>query len=187
MNDRAVMEQLASDNMKKAYAIAYEYRNCGMDMEELKSAALFGLANAVIVYDPSKNDHFPGFAKVVIENAIRKDLRKLKRHFGQLHLDAEMSAAEDGKAVALMNFVSYEEPGFEQADNSDLIPSLLSGLPEKESQTIQLIVCDKLTQMKAAERMGISRSSVCRYLKSGLAKIRKKCMEGESEWERTKR
>lgn len=180
MNDRAVMERLAADNMDQAYAIAYEYRNCGMDMEELKSAALFGLANAVILYDPSRNDRFSRFACVVIENAIRKDLRKLKRHFGQLHLDAEMCAAEDGKAVTLMNFVSYEEPGFERADNSDLIPSLLSGLSEKESQTIRLVVCSKVTQMEAAERMGISRSSVCKYLKSGLAKIRKKYMEGRS-------
>lgn len=187
MNDRAVMERLACDNMKQAYAIAYEYRNCGMDMEELKSAALFGLANAVILYDPSRNDRFSRFAKVVIENAIRKNLRRLKRHFGQLHLDEEMCAAEDGKAVTLMNFILYEEPGFEQADNSDLIPSLLSGLPEKESQVIWLVVCNGLTQMEAVERMGISRSSVCRYLRSGLTKIRKKYMEGESEWERTKR
>ena len=187
MNDRAVMERLAADNMDQAYAIAYEYRNCGMDMEELKSAALFGLANAVILYDPSRNDRFSRFAKVVIENAIRKDLRKLKRHFGQLHLDAEMRAAEDGKAVTLMNFVPYEEPGFERADNSDLLPSLLSGLSEKESQTIRLVVCSKVTQMEAAKRMGISRSSVCKYLKSGLAKIRKKYMKGRSEWERTKR
>lgn len=187
MNDRAVMERLAADNMDQAYAIAYEYRNCGMDMEELKSAALFGLANAVIMYDPSRNDRFSRFACVVIENAVRKDLRKLKRHFGQLHLDAEMRAAEDGKAVTLMNFVPYEEPGFERADNSDLIPSLLSGLSEKESQTIRLVVCSKVTQMEAAKRMGISRSSVCKYLKSGLAKIRKKYMKGRSEWERTKR
>ena len=178
MNDRVVMERLAADNMDQAYAIAYKYRNCGMDMEELKSAALFGLANAVIMYDPSRNDRFSRFACVVIENAVRKDLRKLKRHFGQLHLDAEMRAAEDGKAVTLMNFVPYEEPGFERADNSDLIPSLLSGLSEKESQTIRLVVCSELTQREAAERMGISLSSACRYLKSGLAKIRKK-MESE--------
>lgn len=186
MNDRAVMEQLAADNMRQAYAIAYKYRNCGMDMAELESAALFGLANAVISYDLSKKDRFSRFACVVIENAIRKDLRKLKRHFGQLSLDAEMCAAENGKAVTLMNFVPYEEPGFEQADNSDLIPSLLSVLPEKESQTIQLVVCNGLTQMEAVKRMGISQTSVCRYLKSGLAKIRKKYMEGRSKWERTK-
>lgn len=187
MNNRAVMEQLSCDNMRQAYAIAYKYRNCGMDMEELKSAALFGLANAVILYDPSRNDRFSRFACVVMENAIRKDLRKLKRHFRQLHLDAEMCAAEDGKAVTLMNFVPYEEPGFEHAENSELISSLLSGLPEKELQVIQLVVCNELTQMEAAERMGISRSSVCRYLKSGLEKMRKKYMEGRSGWERTKR
>ena len=74
MNDRAVMERLAADNMDQAYAIAYEYRNCGMDMEELKSAALFGLANAVIMYDPSRNDRFSRFACVVIENADRKSV-----------------------------------------------------------------------------------------------------------------
>lgn len=186
MNDHAVMERLATDNMGLAYIIANKYRNCGMDMAELESAALFGLANAVMSYDPSKNDRFSGFAKVVIENAVRKDLKKLKRHFGQLHLDAEMCAAEDGKAVTLMEFVSYEEPGFEHADNSDLIPSLLSGLPEKESQAIRLVVCSGLTQMEAAERMSVSRITVFRYLKSGISKIRKKYMEGEPEWERTK-
>lgn len=178
MNDRAVMERLAADNMGLAYSVANKYRGCGMDMAELESAALFGLAKAALSFDPAKNIPFSSFVYPVIENAIRMDLRKLKRHFGQLHLDAEMRAAEDGKAVTLMNFVPYEEPGFERADNSDLIPSLLSGLSEKESQTIRLVVCSELTQREAAERMGISLSSACRYLKSGLAKIRKK-MESE--------
>lgn len=187
MNDHAAMERLATGNMKLAYTIAHKYRNCGMDMAELESAALFGLAKAAMSYNPSQNDRFSGFANVVIENAVRKDLRNLRRHFGQLSLDAEICVAEDGKAVTLMNLIPYEDPGFKQTDNSDLISSLLSGLPEKEAQVIQLVVCNGLKQKEAVERMCISRSSVCRYLKSGISKIRKKYMEGESEWEKTKR
>lgn len=179
MNDRVVMERLAADNMDQAYAIAYEYRNCGMDMEELKSAALFGLANAVIMYDPSRNDRFSRFACVVIENAVRKDLRKLKRHFGQISLDAERYTAENGKyAVTLLDLLSYEDSELQRVDNSELISSLLSGLTKKQAQAVQLVVCDGLTQEEAAEKINTYQSNVSRHIKSGLAKIRKK-MESE--------
>lgn len=188
MNDRAVMERLAADNMGLAYTIAYKYGNCGLEAADLESAAMFGLAKAAMSYDPSRGIRFSSFAARCMKNEIGMELRKAKKHMGQLSLEAERFTAEDERhAATLKHIIPYEDPGFEHADNSDLIPSLLSGLPEKESQAIQLVVCSELTQMEAAERMGICNTYVSRCIKSGLAKIRKKYMEGESEWERTKR
>ncbi len=179
MNDRAVMERLAADNMGLAYSVANKYRGCGMDMAELESAALFGLAKAALSFDPSKNIPFSSFVYPVIENAIRMDLRKLKRHFGQISLDAERYTAENGKyAVTLLDLLSYEDPELQRVDNSELISSLLSGLTKKQAQAVQLVVCDGLTQEEAAEKMNTYQSNVSRHIKSGLAKIRKK-MESE--------
>jgi RNA polymerase sigma factor (sigma-70 family) len=167
------MEQLVSDHMRLAYAIANKYRGCGMEMAELESAAMFGLAKAAVLFDPSRGTRFSAFASAVMENAVRMDLRRLKRHFGQISLDAEISSAESEK-ITLMNILSYEEPGFEHVDNSDLIPSLLSGLQEREARAIRLVVCSGMTGVEAAKKMGISTSGVSRYIKSGIAKIRER-------------
>ena len=113
MNDRAVMERLAADNMGLAYSVANKYRGCGMDMDELESAALFGLAKAALSFDPAKNIPFSSFVYPVIENAIRMDLRKLKRHFGQISLDAERYTAENGKyAVTLLDLLHMKTRNF---------------------------------------------------------------------------
>lgn len=148
MNNCAVMEQLVSDHMRLAYAIANKYRGCGMEMAELESAAMFGLAKAAVLFDPSRGTRFSAFASVVMENAVRMDLRRLKRHFGQISLDAEIPSAESEK-ITLMNILSYEEPGFEHVD-----PSLLSGLQEREARAIRLVVCSGMTGVEAAKKWG---------------------------------
>lgn len=175
MNDRAVMEQLASDNMGLAYKIAHDYGNCGLETEDLESAALFGLAKAAMSYDQSRGVWFSVFAARCINNEIRMEIRKTKRHMGQISLDAERYAAEDEKrAVTLMDTLPYEEPGFERVGSSDLIPSLLSGLPARESQSIRLVVCSGMTCVEAARKMGLSVSWVSKCIKSGITKIRER-------------
>lgn len=45
-------------------------------------------------------------------------------------------------------------------------------LNEKERTAIRLIVIDKYTQREAARLLGTSQPMVCRYLQTGLARLR---------------
>lgn len=177
MNDRAVMERLVSSNMMLAYSIANKYRGSSMNMADLESAAMFGLAKAAVSYDPSRGIRFSSFAAPCIKNEIRMELRKARKHMGQIPVDAERYVAEDAyHTVTLLDLLSYEDAAFEQVEGWDSIRSILSVLNKQEQQAIVLVVCNELPQTKAGEKMGLSQGTVSKLIKSGLAKIRKKYM-----------
>ena len=131
---------------------------------------------AASLFDDSKGFKFSTFAIPVIENEIRSAMRKEKKHHGCISLDSEKVFSNDeGKTSSLLEKVPYEEPGFELAEHSDLICSLLeiSKLKEKERQAVFLVICKGLTQESAGSRIGLSQSVTGRYVKSGIKKIRK--------------
>lgn len=68
-----------------------------------------------------------------------------------------------------------------EADNTQEIKALIliqtdlvrEILTDRQREAILLTVCDGLTQNAAAEQMGVSPCSVCRFRQSGIIKLRK--------------
>lgn len=171
------MQKMVLDHMRLAYKVSWSFHGCGIEQEDLNSIAVLGLVKAVVNFDPSKGCKFATFAVPVIRNDILIELRKMRILKGAVSLDAEnLIPGGDGDSCTLMDLFPYDERGFDQVENSDLIPSLLQNtnvINEREKSVLTLVVCNGVGQVKAGEMMGVSQSYISRVVDSGLKKIRK--------------
>lgn len=180
MNTKAETQKLILNHMGLAYKIAWKYRGCRVEQEELQAAALLGLVKAAAEFDAYRKVKFSAFAAVVIRNEIHQELRKVRKYQNCLSLDSDYrTVCESPRPVPLTDRIACEETGFEKAERKDLFPSLLS-MPEltgKEQKTILLVIGRGMTQKEAGDRMGLSQPSVSRSLQSGIRKLRKRYQE----------
>ncbi len=162
---------LAENYIGLAHKIACGYRYSAMDMEEIDSAALFGLVKAASVYDASTGFKFATVATVIIRNEILMELRKSRKQSVCISMDEEHGEA----ACTLADFLQYDEPGFARTEDYNLIPSLVdaAGLNQKERQAVLQVICMGKRQEDVGRQMGVSQSYVARCAKKGIRKIRK--------------
>ena len=180
MNTKAEMQELVLNNMGLAYKIAWKYHERGIEQEELQAVALFGLVKAASRFDRSREVPFPAFASAVIRNTIRMEFRRVRKDRRCVSMEAEIAGSkENGNPCTWADKISCREPGFDQAESEDMLPSLLS-VPEltgKEQKAVWLVICNGMTQKEAGEQIGMSQAHVSRRVRSGMGKIRKKYME----------
>lgn len=166
---------LVEKNIGLAHKIAWDYRNCPLEMEEIDAVALYGLVKAGSAFDESGKCKFATFADTVIRNEILMEIRRSKR-IPCISLDEEIiRTVYDGTSCAMMNLLRYEEPGFERVEQYDLIPALIemANLNMKERQAVLLAVCQGRKQKEVSGQMKISQSLVSRYVRRGINKIKR--------------
>ena len=180
MNTKAEIQNLALQNMRLAYKIAWKYRGRGIEQEELQSAALYGLVKAASGYDSSRKVPFPAFACAVMRNTVRMEFRKAEKDRRCVSMEERIARSEEGgNSCVWADRIACRETGFDQVEEKDFLPSLLSTpeLTGKERKAVWLVVCNGMTQKEAGERIGLSQPHVSRHIRSGMEKIRKKYME----------
>ena len=96
MNTKAEIQKLALQNMRLAYKIAWKYRGCGIEQEELQSAALYGLVKAASGYDSSRKVPFPAFACAVMRNTVRMEFRRVKKDRRCVSMEEKIARSEEG-------------------------------------------------------------------------------------------
>ena len=176
MKIEELQNNIIIQNTPLAYKVAWTFRGCGIDQSDLQGIALLALVKAASVFDESRGVKFSTFAVPVMQNEIRMELRRHRRNRCTDSIDAEISFSNKSvEGITLLEFLSYEEKGFEKVEIAETLPQLLSlaGLREKERQSITMVICREMKQKDAADLLGITQSQVSRCVKHGIEKLRK--------------
>lgn len=78
---------------------------------------------------------------------------------------------EDEESDALGTFVAVDDPGFEAAERSALLDTLLDELTERERLIVRLRFLGDLTQTEIGERVGLSQMQVSRVIRRTITQL----------------
>jgi RNA polymerase sigma-B factor len=84
-------------------------------------------------------------------------------------LDQPTRAGDETDALGTL--VGVEEPGFEAAERSALLDTLLRGLDERERLILHLRFTEDLTQLEIGERIGLSQVQVSRITRTAIQRL----------------
>ena len=87
-SDCEEMEQLCQSNMRFVVALAAQYQNCGLKLEELIPIGIEGVKKATMTYDFESNIGFKKHAVSVmrqcLEEAVKEQIHNLVEQFAEL-------------------------------------------------------------------------------------------------------
>jgi RNA polymerase sigma-B factor len=78
---------------------------------------------------------------------------------------------QEGSDVELIDMLEDDEPGYEAAENRELLASGLQALDERERRIVRLRFVEGLTQSQIAADVGVSQMHVSRLLRRALEKL----------------
>ena len=164
-------EEVFNKNKNIAYKIASNYKNCGVEQEDLKQMCLIGLWKAVITYKKGKNCALSTYSYRVIQNEINDYLRRNRKNF----LNRSFSEKTGENIVledTLESKIDYIEKLEKDLDNKTYLNQIKnSKLKEKEKQVLELLA-KGYRQRKIANTIGISQPQVSRIIKNLRKKIK---------------
>ena len=151
-------QQLIEDNIKLAYWLAHKWAKSQslIDTEELISISLFGLTMAAQSYKSDKNTQFNTYARLVIENRFKNELKKQKKY--QIKYN-ESEETPDGKPKKPQ--ASYT-PEYDEAIDVQIA---LAALPEDYRLMIDEFYNLGYNQHEIAKRHNISQTKVSLMIK----------------------
>lgn len=150
--------KLIEDNTNLAYWLAHKWAKTQslIDVEELMSISLFGLTIAAQSYNPNKNTQFNTYARLVIENRFKNELKKQKKYTLRYTESEEPMEKCEVKAQA-----SYELDYDETID----VRKALEALPEDYQLMIDEFYNLGYNQHEIAARHNISQTKVSLMIK----------------------
>ena len=165
-NDAAYKEQLVKDNMGFVIAMAKQYVNRGLPLDDLVSEGYVGLIKAAEKYDGTKGAKFTSYAA----NYVRKSI--LDALEGDRRYDDNASTRIEGMAS---NAAPVDER-VEQNTVTDEIIASLHCLNERERAVIMHsfgIDGPHMTFAEIGSQLGVTRERVRQIRKKALRHLRK--------------
>ena len=161
-----------------------------MGRDDVESAAVIGLINAVDRYDPERGVPFEGYAGLRIRGAILDELRRLddhtrdeRRHAREVAADTEPEIGAYGATLSLDLLLetgdrdwAAEDDSTGVDDNQDLrarVESALECLPPRQREVLARYYGDSLTLRESAVRMGISEARACQLHGRAIQNLRR--------------
>lgn len=158
--------------------------------DDIESAALIGLIDAVDRYDPERGVPFEGYAGLRIRGAVLDELRRLDDHTreerrrARLATDSiEPEVGAYGPTLSLDLLLesgerdwAAEDDGDDPFDRQDLrsrIESALECLPPRQREVLARYYGDSLTLRESAVRMGISEARACQLHGRAIVNLRR--------------
>ena len=150
-------QQLIEDNMGLVYHLVSKEYPTYLHDEDIIQWGMLGLCKAAEKWDESRSK-FSTFAMFCIRSEIQMEFRRRSKHNGIFSLDYEY-AGEDGEPTTLADRVIGDEdvPYFDLSID-------LSRLKEKERKIAELLLTG-MTQVDIANKLGVSKVSVCRTVR----------------------
>lgn len=163
-----------------------------VDVDELESAAVFGLMDAVETFDPARRVRFTTFAAPRIWGAMKDWLReidwvpRLVRRRGEepvrqqsLSTPIWTTALGEPRPVAdvVPAPVEQECVGLERAALRDLMDELCRGFTRAERMIVDAYYGSGLNQREIGEAMGFSESRTSQIHKNALARMKARAAE----------
>jgi RNA polymerase sigma factor FliA len=160
-----------------------------MGRDDIESAALIGLIDAVDRYDPERGVPFEGYAGLRIRGAILDELRRLDDHTRAERQRARAVATdtdpEIGAYGATLSLDMLLESGdrdwaadddavdpYESQDLRMRVESALKCLPPRQREVLARYYGDSLTLRESAVKMGISEARACQLHGRAIQNLR---------------
>lgn len=165
-------EKIFNDNIKLAYMMANRYRtNYLNECEDITQIALEGLWIAIINYNG--NTKFSTYACIVIDNNIRRYIRKIKNKKDKTVYMQDKANEDFTYADGITDYINYEEMIIEKIDYKILNDAIISNkinLKPKEKQILSLRMKNK-KQMEIASELGMTQGGISRIEKKIKNKV----------------
>ena len=161
-----------------------------MGRDDVESAAIVGLIDAVDRYDPERGVPFEGYAGLRIRGAILDELRRLDNHTRgerrKARAVAEDTEPEIGAYGATLSLDllletgdrdwAAEDESTDQYEHQDLrvrVESALRCLPPRQRELLARYYGDSLTLRQSAAKMGISEARACQLHGRAILNLRR--------------
>lgn len=153
-------EQKIIDNMNLVHYVIHKYFPLYMDNQDNIQNGYVGLIKAVDSFDESTGNTFSTYAARCIFNEIAINLRKQSKHAKDISLYmvlANDDAQDD--PLTIEDILIYED------DYTPMyIQEFIQCLDEREITVLRYLM-DGKTQKYVSDRLGMTRSNVCRIVK----------------------
>jgi RNA polymerase sigma factor for flagellar operon FliA len=160
-----------------------------MGRDDIESAALIGLIDAVDRYDPERGVPFEGYAGLRIRGAILDELRRLDDHTRGERQRARAVAADTepeigayGATLSLDMLLetgdrdwAIDDDGVDPYESQDMrmrVESALKCLPPRQRELLARYYGDSLTLRESAVKMGISEARACQLHGRAIQNLR---------------
>lgn len=156
--------------------------------DDLESAALIGLIDAVDRFDPERGVPFEGYASLRIRGAVLDEVRRVDE-LGRADRRRQRAAAAQGEAGSYHGTVSLDdliERGYhggaeqdelaERYEAEDLrmrVRSAMTCLPPRQREVLERYYGQSLTLREAGVRMGISEARACQLHGRAIQNLRR--------------
>jgi RNA polymerase sigma factor for flagellar operon FliA len=156
--------------------------------DDIESAALIGLIDAVDRFDPGRGVPFEGYASLRIRGAVLDEVRRVDE-LGRADRRRQRAAAAQGEAGSYQGTVSLEvdiDRGFhrgaeqdelaERYEAEDLrtrVRSAMTCLPPRQREVVERYYGQSLTLREAGLRMGISEARACQLHGRAIHNLRR--------------
>ncbi len=179
--DEEAKSRLIVHNLRLVVYIAKKFEGCPTATEDLISIGTIGLIKAVNTFCPNKNIKLATYASRCIENEILMHLRKCAARKCEVSIDEPLNTDWDGNELLLSDVLGSDSDeisrGIEQEDERRLLNSVVSHLPVRERQIMEMRFgmngYDEYTQKQVADTLGISQSYISRLEKRIIVKLKK--------------
>ncbi|MEG0259891.1 MAG: sigma-70 family RNA polymerase sigma factor [Lysinibacillus sp.] len=171
-------DELIENNLGLVHYAANTFHNTGEDIEDLVSVGYIGLIKAADTFVVGKGAKFATYATTCIRNEILMFLRKLRKHYGQVSLDASINdEAEDYNLLNLLGTeMDYLHDTVQQKQSIQTLRASISKLDDRDQLVIQRYLVNhnggKISQLQLAEQLGVSQSIVSRIEKKAIRKLK---------------
>ena len=182
LEDKEALEILVICNAGLVTFFVKKYLGKGLTFEELQSAGNEGLIRAINKFDYREGpiETFSSYIATAIDNQIKNELRKYKKHSHVLSFDQPIGQNKDGDDMKIEDIVGTDSE--QLIDNVisemkiDIVRDALKCLTSREKQIILLRYgldeAHKKTQDEVAEIFGCSQSYIARQEQKALIKMR---------------
>lgn len=157
--------------------------------DDIESAAIVGLIDAVDRYDPDRGIPFEGYAGLRIRGAVLDELRRVdertrdERRKARANIDdVEPGIGAFASTISLdmlletgdRDWAAEDEPDrYEHQDLRMRVESALDCLPPRQRELLARYYGDSLTLRESAMRMGISEARACQLHGRAILNLRR--------------
>ena len=157
MTDR---EQKIIDNMGLVHYVIHKYFPLYMDNQDNIQNGYVGLIKAVDSFDESTGNTFSTYAARCIFNEIAINLRKQNKYAKDISLQTVLAKSDKrAEPLTIEDILIYED------DYTPMyIQEFVQCLDEREATVLKYLM-DGKTQKYVSDRLGMTRSNICRIVK----------------------
>ncbi len=173
-------EMLACENLKLAYYWAKRFCFNRRDRDLCEEAALFGLAKAVMHWNPEYGFNFSTYAVYWIRQSLGRAMMIERRH-GFMYLNG----AKPRKPISTIRAPSGDEMTVDQyvpddadpPETSDLWDKMMARLNPRQRFVIELRYVEDLTLDEAGKVLGVTRERVRQIEWSAMRSLKIRCRD----------